>query len=271
MTNFMNSFRFAGGGVLWTPNDLPTPPIWWTEIGTVRQNLVLVGGNFIDSYLDVNAPPSPSPGHPYFTRRSSRADIISDPNDGRVYARHDSDVYDGNSHALADFQTPFYDFFICCNLRGRDTTRQSWRVPNGPGFQCWMEHRETGNTRGCFRRKSSGGNLFFNWNTSSPDFDWMILSRHLDSTTELGTAYYNGNLVYTSPVQVEQFSGAANMPFGGRSNGTFWQGGFRCEMLFNYNLGTANRQRVEGYLAWNFSDPNYLPIGHPYRNNPPTV
>jgi hypothetical protein len=36
-------------------------------------------------------------------------------------------------------------------------------------------------------------------------------------------------------------------------------------------LSTADRQRLEGYLAWKWGLHANLPAGHPFRNNPPTV
>lgn len=36
-------------------------------------------------------------------------------------------------------------------------------------------------------------------------------------------------------------------------------------------LSTANRQRLEGYLAWKWGLEANLPSGHPFKNTPPTV
>jgi hypothetical protein len=36
-------------------------------------------------------------------------------------------------------------------------------------------------------------------------------------------------------------------------------------------LSTANRQLLEGYLAWKWGIEASLPTGHPFRNTPPTV
>lgn len=36
-------------------------------------------------------------------------------------------------------------------------------------------------------------------------------------------------------------------------------------------LSTANRQRLEGYLAWKWALEANLPAGHPFKNTPPTV
>jgi len=36
-------------------------------------------------------------------------------------------------------------------------------------------------------------------------------------------------------------------------------------------LSTNDRQRLEGYLAWKWGLVASLPVGHPYKNSPPTV
>lgn len=36
-------------------------------------------------------------------------------------------------------------------------------------------------------------------------------------------------------------------------------------------LSTADRQKLEGYLAWKWGLESNLPIGHPYKTTPPTV
>jgi hypothetical protein len=48
--------------------------------------------------------------------------------------------------------------------------------------------------------------------------------------------------------------------------------GFISEMVATSALlSTADRQRLEGYLAWKWGLQANLPAGHPFRNNPPTV
>jgi hypothetical protein len=40
-------------------------------------------------------------------------------------------------------------------------------------------------------------------------------------------------------------------------------------ILFNVNLGTSQRQQVEGYLAWKWGLVSNLPSNHPFKNVPP--
>lgn len=44
------------------------------------------------------------------------------------------------------------------------------------------------------------------------------------------------------------------------------------EVITYYSpLTTTQRQQVEGYLAWKWGTQDSLPVGHPYRNSPPSV
>jgi hypothetical protein len=40
-------------------------------------------------------------------------------------------------------------------------------------------------------------------------------------------------------------------------------------LMFNSTLSTADRQRLEGYLAWKWGTVASLPAGHPFKNSPP--
>ena len=55
-------------------------------------------------------------------------------------------------------------------------------------------------------------------------------------------------------------------------NSHFLQG-YIAEIVFvnNTTLSTADRQLLEGYLAWKWGTAAFLPSGHPYKTNPPTV
>jgi len=44
-----------------------------------------------------------------------------------------------------------------------------------------------------------------------------------------------------------------------------------CEFIWTEYLSDADRQKMEGYLAWKWGFAQQLPASHPYRNNPPTA
>ena len=39
--------------------------------------------------------------------------------------------------------------------------------------------------------------------------------------------------------------------------------------LYNQSIRGADRQKIEGYLAWKYNLQSNLPDGHPYKNTPP--
>ena len=52
----------------------------------------------------------------------------------------------------------------------------------------------------------------------------------------------------------------------------YYLNGFIAEtVVTNGVLSTADRQRVEGYLAWKWGLEANLPAGHPYKSLPPTI
>ena len=53
--------------------------------------------------------------------------------------------------------------------------------------------------------------------------------------------------------------------------GGFFDGMISEIVLTDGALSTTDRQKLEGYLAWKWGLVANLPIGHPYKNSPPTV
>jgi hypothetical protein len=49
----------------------------------------------------------------------------------------------------------------------------------------------------------------------------------------------------------------------------YWLGSIGEVILYNTSLTTAQRQQVEGYLAWKWGLRSSLPSNHPYKNTPP--
>jgi hypothetical protein len=133
-----------------------------------------------------------------------------------------------------------------------------------------------------------------------------IISRRLDaegaSTVSSPPAYTNGTNVIQVGVArysdgaLDQFingsaGGTGSFPSSGNSSdtnsatlvigGTSSDGGvtlvnqmlgFVGEAVYtNSALSTADRQRLEGYLAWKWGLQNSLPVGHPFRLIPPSL
>jgi hypothetical protein len=51
--------------------------------------------------------------------------------------------------------------------------------------------------------------------------------------------------------------------------GRYWTGDIAEMLVYNSALSDADRQKVEGYLAWKWGLQASLPVGHPYTSAPP--
>jgi hypothetical protein len=142
------------------------------------------------------------------------------------------------------------------------------------------------------------GKLFMNWSSAAIMVEYgngTSLDQPID--TLLGNApillqirksptscqmYLNGNLVQNQatnfsfsnqPPRFAYVGGAA-----GTLNSSTWadpgsdhfQGGLHTIVQFNSNLVPADRQRVEGILAWQYGIQSVLPANHPFKNAAPT-
>ena len=56
-----------------------------------------------------------------------------------------------------------------------------------------------------------------------------------------------------------------------RTGLTYWDGRISEVVITSQTLSTADRQKLEGYLAWKWDLVANLPVGHPYKIKPPTV
>ena len=87
------------------------------------------------------------------------------------------------------------------------------------------------------------------------------------------TAYING----VAGTPVASTGNFTNVPiitlFGYLANLTVsqWSGNCSEVIVGDSTLSTGNRQKLEGYLAWKWGLQANLPVGHPYKDAPPTV
>lgn len=67
----------------------------------------------------------------------------------------------------------------------------------------------------------------------------------------------------------QQFAIGQDRTFNSSNRG--WSGPIGEVLSLSVELPSADREKVEGYLAWKWGITGSLPVGHPYKNNPPTV
>jgi hypothetical protein len=96
-----------------------------------------------------------------------------------------------------------------------------------------------------------------------------------DSGASNGTTWtytYNGSTPATT-TNLGLAGGAANGNWIGRdADDTLpLQGNISEIVVTNGNLSTADRQKLEGYLAWKWGLVANLPAGHPFKTTPPTL
>lgn len=86
----------------------------------------------------------------------------------------------------------------------------------------------------------------------------------------IGNLYANGSISASSSQAVKVGTGNSTHFFGS-ANGT--SGYSTCDigeiLIYNTTFADAQRQQVEGYLAWKWGLVSQLPSAHPYKNSPP--
>ena len=85
-----------------------------------------------------------------------------------------------------------------------------------------------------------------------------------------GTSYISLNGSTTFSTGGTGFTGGTVTWLGREAGASFGYTGYAMEIIFyNSDLSLANRQKVEGYLAWKWGSQASLAAGHPYLSAPP--
>ena len=98
----------------------------------------------------------------------------------------------------------------------------------------------------------------------------MIKDKNALPTMDRGVLWTNiGNKSIMGMCGVAAFGSAPRLA---KSISAYVFGGLMVEVVATPNDSTtAERQTIEGYLAWKWGLVNSLPAGHPYKNSPPTI
>ena len=109
--------------------------------------------------------------------------------------------------------------------------------------------------------------------TTATDGQWNIIGNQRNSTTH--NIWNNGNWSTKSSGTVTgTATNSCPIAVGGwYNNSTQPAVNISIAELVFYNtaLSDSDREKIEGYLAWKYNLTSNLPIGHPYKNNPPTA
>lgn len=85
--------------------------------------------------------------------------------------------------------------------------------------------------------------------------------------------YSDGTAISTlSALSAAVVDGSVGLGNRNISGGSFGLDGNMSELVFvSGTLSTLDRQKLEGYLAWKWGLQANLPVGHPYKDTPPTI
>ena len=95
----------------------------------------------------------------------------------------------------------------------------------------------------------------------------FMVSTRLDSTNGSGSMWFNGNSSGSGGMTTANFA-SVGYGIGTQAQTTTnetWQGNIGEVMIYNQALTTAQRQQIEGYLAWKWGLVSNLPSTHPYK------
>lgn len=111
--------------------------------------------------------------------------------------------------------------------------------------------------------------------TTLPILDYFMSSIVLDFANTNTFGYVNGLLDadgtgnYTA--KITDGATTRSLTIFGNDNGAQMPYGYMAEYVFLEDVTTATRQKIEGYLAWKWGTVAGLPVGHPYKTEPPYV
>ena len=173
-------------------------------------------------------------------------------NRSAIYSSSSSNYFQNNNITLP---TPPYSIFI---VAYNTTSGQQSRFLSGISDAHLMIRTETNNTISIYN--GSGGS----WNvniTTSTAYTTPVLIEQINSGNSVG-----GMSLYINGTQSGASVNGTATGFIGLYLGN-WTGYIAEVIIYNSVLSTAQRQLVEGYLAWKWGLQTNLPAAHPYYSS----
>ncbi len=125
---------------------------------------------------------------------------------------------------------------------------------------------------------SNGGNIqFYNNSTGVVGLSNVVITTNTPAfvgvqydTTNL-TGLYNGAAQGSPAVTIPADTALFNIGSHASGASNYFDGAIGEIVFIQSTVSLSNRQKLEGYLAWKWGLQANLPVGHPYKNSPPTV
>lgn len=117
-------------------------------------------------------------------------------------------------------------------------------------------------------------NSMFGTNTIYTNNNWEVFEAVSDTTSNRVDYWSTGNDKGNTTLGL--FNGTSvfnsgNSAIGNDQYGSAWQGDIAEIVVVDGTIGTSDRQKIEGYMAWRWGLEGDLPAGHPYKSAAPTV
>ena len=245
--------------VYWSPSDITTT-VWYdaADSNTITYSTVN-GTNFVSQWNDKSGN----------TNNASQGNMGSQPR---------TDLRTINGLNALDWDAVGF---------GQDQLQLSSDIAGQPPFFAFIvahpDNTSGGNNvinqrNGTDSALGNGGNIVAKWASGSPGginfsggsgigTNAGIMEFWIDSSSNAYVSI-NGSL---SPTSAGTWSSATNYAFGrlGRNGSDTLDGKLGEVIIMQYELSDADRQKVEGYLAWKFEIEIELPEDHPYKDAPP--
>lgn len=179
---------------------------------------------------------------------------------------------------LADFVDADKDSFWSYETNTSISTKRDYAISSGGGgSNIWPGEIDLDTNNVTNRISSTIGNLQ-DWTLQSVSIDnWVIVSCWFNKTGNQIGNRVNGNNAYTpvndydNSIQTNQELRLMRNRASQELDGRFAEFFAVADIPGTGGTDLTDLEKGEGYLAWKWGLVGLLPIGHPYKNNPPTV
>jgi hypothetical protein len=117
----------------------------------------------------------------------------------------------------------------------------------------------------------NSGNITY---TNTAGLQNYIIASSMNPRTSVPTHYYNGSSIGTGTANSTNVTNTSNLIVGSQDNNfRVTNTDFAEIIMYIGAISTAQREQIEGYLAWKWGLAQSLPISHPYSyySNPPKI